>query len=108
LREALESYKVKAVTGDAAVDEDFMFHLKIAEVSKNGVIKSLMMIIVPEIMQIYRELEVCGGNKANVAYDEHIELLNSIVDGDSAKASQIMSQHLQGILEFSKTQKKKG
>lgn len=106
LNETLERYKVKAVSGDAAVDEDFMFHLKIAEVSKNGVIKSLMMIIAPEIMQIYRELEVCDGSKANLAYDEHIELLDAIADGDSARAEQIMSKHLQGILEFSKTQKK--
>ncbi len=106
LNETLERYKVKAVSGDAAVDEDFMFHLKIAEVSKNGVIKSLMMIIAPEIMQIYRELEVCDESKANVAYDEHIELLDAIADGDSAGAEQIMSKHLQGILEFSKTQKK--
>ena len=106
LQQALESYKTKAVTGDSAVEEDFMFHLKIAEVSKNGVIKSLMMIIAPEIMQIYRELMVCNAEKANVAYDEHIDLFNSIVEGDSGKAAQLMTQHLQGILEFSKTQKK--
>ena len=106
LQQALECYKTKAITGDSAVEEDFLFHLKIAEVSKNGVIKSLMMIIAPEIMQIYRELMVCNAEKANVAYDEHIDLFNSIVEGDSGKAAQLMTQHLQGILEFSKTQKK--
>lgn len=106
LKQVLDSYKTKVVTGDPAVEEDFMFHMKIAEISKNGVMKSLMMIIAPEIMQIYRELQVCDKGKANVAYDEHIDLFNSIVERDSEKAAHLMSQHLQGILEFSKTQKK--
>lgn len=106
LQHTLESYMTKAITGDPAVEEDFMFHLKIAEVSKNGVIKSLMMIIAPEIMQKYRELHVCSKEKANVAYDEHIVLFNAIKRGDSEMARQLMTQHLQGIVEFSKTQKR--
>lgn len=105
LQQVLECYKTKAITGDPAVEEDFLFHLKIAEVSKNGVIKSLMMIIAPEIMQKYRELQVCDAEKADVAYDEHIDLFNAIVEGDAGRAAQLMTQHLQGILEFSKTQK---
>ena len=106
LKQTLDCYKAKAITGDPAVEEDFMFHLKIAEVSKNGVIKSLMMIIAPEIMQIYRELQVCDVEKANVAYDEHIELFNAITAGDSEMATRLMTQHLQGIVEFSQSQKR--
>ena len=93
-------------TVNPAVEEDFMFHLKIAEISKNGVIKSLMMIIAPEIMQIYRKLNVCNDGKANVAYDEHIELLNAISEGKSDEAARLMAMHLQGIVEFSKSHRK--
>jgi len=106
LQHVLDNYKRKAVIGDPAVEEDFMFHLKIAEISKNGVIKSLMMIIAPEIMQIYRKLNVCNDGKANVAYDEHIELFNAISEGKSDEAARLMAMHLQGIVEFSKSHRK--
>lgn len=106
LQQVLDNYKRKAILGDPAVEEDFMFHLKIAEISKNSVIKSLMMIIAPEIMQIYRKLNVCNDRKANVAYDEHIELFNAINEGKSEEATRLMAKHLQGIVEFSKSHRK--
>ncbi len=106
LQLVLDNYRRKALTGDPAVEEDFMFHLKIAEISKNGVIKSLMMIISPEIMQIYRKLRVCDNEKANLAYDEHNELFAAINEGRSEDAARLMSMHLQGIVEFSKSHRK--
>lgn len=104
LQKVLDSFYDKFKTGDPAVEEDFMFHLKIAEVSKNGVIKSLMMIIAPEIMQIYKNLKVCSDGIAEMTYDEHFDLFDAIKNKDAALASKIMEKHLKGILDFSKTQ----
>lgn len=104
LEEALKKYQTKTEKGIAAVEEDFMFHLKIAELSKNAVIKSLMMIIAPEIMQIYKKLKVCSDGKAELAHDEHLELFNAIKNKDADLASRIMIEHLEGIVEFSKAQ----
>ena len=106
LQERLDQYRAKALTGDTAVEEDFMFHLKIAEISKNGVIKSLMMIISPEIMQIYRKLNVCSDGQTEITYDEHLDLLNAIKKRDADLASEIMFEHLEGIMQFSKAQSK--
>ncbi len=106
LQERLDQYRAKAITGDTAVEEDFMFHLKIAEISKNGVIKSLMMIISPEIMQIYRKLNVCSDGQTEITYDEHLDLLNAIKKRDADLASEIMFEHLEGIMQFSKAQSK--
>ena len=102
LKILLDTYYNKAVTGDAAVEEDFMFHLKIAEISKNGVIKSLMMIIVPEIMQIYKKLKVCEDSDNEITFNEHVELFNAIEQRNPDAARFVMEKHLNGILEFSK------
>ena len=41
---ALEAYERKILNNQEAVEEDLMFHIKIAEASKNIVLKSLMML----------------------------------------------------------------
>jgi len=45
LQLSLEKYRAKVLQKDAAIEEDLMFHLQIAEASKNAVLKSLMLII---------------------------------------------------------------
>ena len=42
MQEALDAYTQKVEKGEQAVEEDLMFHLKIAEAGKNSVLKSLM------------------------------------------------------------------
>ena len=49
IQKALDAYGEKVKTGEPAVEEDLLFHLKIAEASKNNVLKSLMMVIIPDI-----------------------------------------------------------
>ena len=47
IQKALDAYVKKVEEGKLAVEEDLMFHLAIAEASKNSVLKSLMLIITP-------------------------------------------------------------
>ena len=50
IEEALEGHDEKAKLGLEAVEEDLLFHIKIAEASKNSVLKSMMVIITPDII----------------------------------------------------------
>jgi len=100
---ALEKHHGVAKHGNAGVGEDFMFHLKIAEASHNQVIKSMLMIITPEILENYKSRSVCNTDTANSAYVQHQNVHQAIIDHDGDLAAEAMREHLRSILEFSRT-----
>jgi len=82
------------------ISYDFAFHRAIAEVSHNPVIKAMLMIVIPDIMKIYLKDRICVPNKAIL--DEHKKMLECIKSGNSEFAAELMTQHLQGVLNFAK------
>jgi GntR family transcriptional regulator, transcriptional repressor for pyruvate dehydrogenase complex len=98
---ALDNYLDKVTKGVKAVDEDFMFHLTIAEASKNKVLKSLLLIIVPDILSNYSIFKVCD-TVTTKAIEEHQQLFRAIKKQDANKAATIMSEHLKGVMDFAK------
>jgi GntR family transcriptional repressor for pyruvate dehydrogenase complex len=86
---------------ESSLDEDFMFHLAIAEAGKNKVLKSLLLIIVPDILSNYSIFKVCDTIDQK-AVDEHRQLFLKIKDRDAAAASAIMQEHLKGVMDFAK------
>lgn len=100
--EAFDAYKHQIENNKLGTDEDFKFHLTIAEVSQNPVIKSLMMIIIPDLLKVYRKLNVCGEGRNHRALDEHLYVVNMIEKKDSEGAARMMGEHLNDVLEFSK------
>lgn len=105
LGEALNKYKLRVDMDLPGVKEDFNFHLKIAEASQNSVIKSMMMIIIPDIINIYRELNICGDGRFYKSLDEHNDILENIIKQKSGEAEEAMRIHLKDIVEFSRTYK---
>lgn len=106
IQKALDAYGEKVKNGQAAVEEDLMFHLKIAEASKNNVLKSLMMIITPDIVYSYTELEICKDGRFYQAMEEHKIILQHILDKNPALAAKAMEEHLKDVTEYSVTLKK--
>lgn len=105
MEDALEVYHDLAESGKAAVEEDFLFHLRIIESSKNPVIKSLLMLVIPEIIEYYNQMGVCTQGESMKAYEEHLDIFNAIKSQDSVTAGQLMEQHFEKILETSRTLK---
>lgn len=105
LKNALKAYEDKVSIDESAVEEDLLFHLKIAEAGKNNVLKSLLMIITPDIVKNYNDLKVC--NKTTIAntQKEHQQILDHIINRDAVASSNAMVHHLDGVLTFSKTNK---
>lgn len=97
LEKALEAYAAKVKNGKQAVEEDLMFHVRIAEASKNSVLKSLLLIITPDILTSFTENNVCGGGRPYGALDEHLEILEHIRNMNPDKAEESMHDHLSGI-----------
>ena len=98
---SLDNYVEKASKGIKAIEEDLMFHLAIAEASKNKVLKSLLMIIVPDILSNYSIYKVCD-TISTKPLNEHKQIFKMIKDRDTRGASAVMDEHLSGVMEFAK------
>jgi GntR family transcriptional repressor for pyruvate dehydrogenase complex len=102
LKTSLDNYLQKAENGIRAVEEDLMFHLTIAELSKNKVLKSLLLIIIPDILANYSVFNVCD-TVADKALNEHKLLFKYIKERNCDAATQTMKTHLEGVLNFAKS-----
>jgi len=102
---ALDAHKKKILNHEDAVGEDFLFHLKIADASKNSVLKWMMLIITPDIMQYFKTHNVCADGRADIAIKQHEELFQHIVNKDPDKAGESLRLHLADIGEYVKTLK---
>lgn len=100
LHSALENYKVKLSETGEAVEEDLLFHIKIAEASKNNVLKSLMMIITPDIVNNFIQYKVCNASNADKPFKEHQKILKMISDQNAKGAVKAMDHHLSDIRTF--------
>jgi len=98
---ALKDYEAKIAAGEQAVEEDLLFHLTIAEASKNKALKSFMLIITPDIIRNFIDLKVCDNGRFLKTVEEHQEILNFIIDQDAPSAGEAMRNHLNDVFEFS-------
>lgn len=101
IKNAILAYEKKIKNQERAVEEDLMFHLQIAEASKNTVLKSLMLIITPDIVNNFVNYKVCSEETELKALSEHQKILDYIIQQDGDAASAMMNEHLQDVLNFS-------
>jgi GntR family transcriptional repressor for pyruvate dehydrogenase complex len=102
LERSLNSYLEKAGNGISAVEEDLMFHVTIAEAGKNAVLKSLLLIIVPDIISNYSVFKVCD-TVTQKALKEHEAMFACIKERAAKKGTEIMKEHLKGVMDFAKS-----
>ncbi len=101
ISKALDAYIEKVEEGEQAIEEDLVFHLAIAEASKNSVLKSLMLIITPDIIHNFNKLDICKDGNISKALEEHKLILEHIVNQSPQLSSEAMSTHLQDVLDYS-------
>lgn len=101
IRQALVAHRTKVTAGDPAVEEDLMFHIKIAEASQNTVLKSLMLIITPDIIKNFIQLDICKDRRSDEALKDHEEILKYIIAGDGDNAAAAMMVHLRDVFDYS-------
>jgi GntR family transcriptional repressor for pyruvate dehydrogenase complex len=102
LADALKSHESKLVKGESAIEEDLLFHVKIAETSGNSVLKSFMITITPDIINSFNNLKYHDEENDYKTIIEHQRILKTIVDQDADGAIAAMRDHLQAVTEFSK------
>lgn len=100
IEEALKVYKLKVSEGESGIEEDLMFHLKIAEASKNSVLKSMMLIVTPDILTYFMKHHVCENGRNKNRYEEHLSILESIKKKDPVGAVNNMKHHLDDLVDY--------
>lgn len=101
IRNSMEAYNNRVENNLPSMEEDLMFHLKIAEASQNSVLKSLMLIIIPDVINSFQKLDICDKDKINRTLDEHRNILTAIIEQDPVKAVSAMEVHLRDVMEYS-------
>jgi len=105
IKRMLDAYAYKVKLGEQAVEEDLMFHLKIAEASKNSVLKSLMLIITPDIINNFIKLDICKDERFHSALEEHEIIVKHIIAQEPEEAAEAMRTHLKEVLRYSQSLK---
>lgn len=107
IQKTLQAFEHKVKEGQKAIEEDLIFHLKIAEASQNAVLKSLMLIITPDIIHNFNKLDVCKDGRDIQALEEHRTILEHVINQEADKAAEAMRIHLKDVFAYSQTLKQK-
>ncbi len=100
MQEALAEYDAKINNGVMAIEEDMLFHLKLAAATKNSVIESMLIILIPDIIKIKNIVDGDVCRDKDYTINQHHEILNAIIKKDAGAAGKAMKAHLTGMLQF--------
>nr|WP_298930223.1 FadR/GntR family transcriptional regulator [uncultured Allomuricauda sp.] len=100
MRQALDAYRQKVLDGKDAVEEDLLFHLAIANASKNSTMNTFMLIITPEIITNFEKYHVCDNNQSFLGIQEHEDIYQAIKNQDPKMAKEKMKVHFKILYQY--------
>ncbi|MFV9552425.1 FadR/GntR family transcriptional regulator [Algibacter sp. PT7-4] len=100
IKEALDAYERKVLSGEDAVQEDLLFHLAIAQASKNSTINTFMLTITPQIIMDFEKYHVCDKRLSVIGIEEHTEIYEAIKKQDPELAKQKMKNHFSVLYQY--------
>ncbi|UII76783.1 FadR family transcriptional regulator [Flagellimonas sp. HMM57] len=100
MRDALDAYKNKVLNEQDAVEEDLLFHLAIANASKNSTMNTFMLIITPEIITNFEKYHVCDSNQSFLGIQEHEDIYEAIKKQDPKMAREKMKVHFKTLYQY--------
>lgn len=94
LKETFETYRKSIETGNDGMEEDIMFHIRLAECAENSVLRSMIMVIAQDIIRQSRAIDACSGNRRYEAIGEHEAILQAVIAKDQEAVAEAMLRHL--------------
>ena len=91
---AQEDFRREIEAGRSGLEEDHLFHLRIAEASKNMVLRSLIGLITPDIIAFSRKEMKVSLEREHITLREHDRIIKSIESGEPEKAATAMEEHM--------------
>ncbi len=103
MKEALSDFDVKINLGLFAVEEDMLFHIKMAVATKNSVIESMIMILIPDLIKIKNIVDKDICRERTITLQQHHKILEAIIKKDADGAGNAMAEHLSEMMSIRKT-----
>lgn len=100
IKQALDAYERKALSGEDAVQEDLLFHLAIAKASGNSSINTFMLSITPQIIMNFEKYHVCDKRLSILGINEHTEIYEAIKAQDPILGKQKMKDHFSVLYQY--------
>lgn len=110
IAKAHNEFQKQVEKGNPGLEEDLLFHLKIAGCSKNSVLRSLITLITPDIITLSRKFDTCRNGRFLLTVKEHESVLGGIQRREPERAAEAMAEHMRiSQLQYSsrKTQQQK-
>jgi len=98
LAELHERFRLQVQAGRVGMEEDIAFHFKIAEYSRNSVLRSLISLISPEIIEVAQRYQTCRDGRVNRTVEQHAAVLQHLRQRDPDQAAAAMAAHMQQFL----------
>jgi len=99
LKIALESYRIKVLNGEDAIQEDLLFHLSIAKASGNSTLNKIMLMITPEITN-FKKHHVCDEEQVLSSIEEHTHIFEAIRDQDQDETEAKLKIHFKELYDY--------
>ena len=96
-----ENFESKTNLGISAIEEDMLFHIQIAKATKNPVLESMILILIPDLIKNIIENNVCGNNRSKQSIPQHSKLVKAIEVQDAQIAEKAIAEHLNDLLQVS-------
>ncbi len=97
LETILKAQEAKAAIGDPGVDEDSQFHYKIAQMTGNGFLVSLLQLI-NESIRDTRDIVLRYPDTRSAARVGHRRILEALAEGNPDKARAAMLAHIEEVM----------
>jgi GntR family transcriptional repressor for pyruvate dehydrogenase complex len=94
LEACLDDFRQKAAHRLPAMEEDHLFHLKLAAMSKNSALLSLISLITPDIIAMNRNFKERDEARFQRTIVEHEAIARAVVARDPAAARAAMETHM--------------
>lgn len=94
IAKAHNEFRRQVKNENPGLEEDLLFHLKIAEYSKNSILRSLISLITPDIITLSRDLNTCRNGRFLVALKEHESILEGIQRREPERVAEAMAEHI--------------
>lgn len=98
-----DTFLSEVSAGKRGLEEDLIFHLKIAEFSRNSILKTLITLITPDVLRLSEEATQMSRRRLLQTVREHAEILRRIRKRDVAGARDAMAKHMRATERMAKT-----
>ncbi|MBC7722356.1 MAG: FadR family transcriptional regulator [Pedobacter sp.] len=94
MKDALIEFDKKYHENINGVDDDMLFHIKIAKATRNAFMESMLLLLVPDLIRYVNEQKISTKEQIFISVNQHHTILNAIIKKDADAAEEAMKEHL--------------